>query len=649
MERMRTLDVVDEETKDLDFASMFLSPRVTQGLKESGFRRPSPIQLKAIPLGRLGLDLIAQAKGGTGKTLVFAVIALEMVDVAQLAIQVIILAPTREIAMQSAKVITDVGRFVPSIQCHAFIGGHKEKDHAKQCRKCHVVVGSPGRVQQLIDTGALPTEKVRLFVLDEADRLSEGNMQVQCNEIFRALPQRKQTCAFSATYSPAALDAVRTYMRDPVFICLVAKDRSSLHGVREYFQVVTAGPNPLSSKKSVLIDLLGRTPFYQCVVFCNEQTTGEDVAATLTAGGLPSKFISGKQEQSQRTSSIRSFAKLAVRVLVSTDLTSRGIDMSKVNLVVNLDVPLDPDTYTHRTGRTGRFGTFGLCVNLLTGSELQRLRGLRQRAGAGTALLPLPAAWSEGDLHHHRDLEQSLDDKHREILAKFESKRQEAAAHPPRAKRRRLHSDPHPKIRNSQDEPADQYVEDFGEDEGEDPLVASSCKGVHGAETDGGIDFDGDDGLDGQTEDSDADEVEEDDEDDDDGESDSGEEEEGSEEQEEQDAVTSDAEDQRAEGVTADVELHSSAPSPEYETAALAEPQGSYSETPPSGIDYSAVHTDLSVWPQVQLLHQTICQYYDAHYYRCYCAALQQATGGSPGTVVLRDYAAELLTAIQTT
>ncbi|XP_071960533.1 probable ATP-dependent RNA helicase DDX20 [Antedon mediterranea] len=391
--RPRTDDVLNEENSNVDFASLLLSRPVLEGLQRTGFHRPSPIQLKAIPLGRCGLDLIIQAKSGTGKTCVFSVIALESLDMSSNALQVLILAPTREIAVQIQQVILDIGQVMEKLKCHVFIGGTLIGPDKQNLKKCHIAVGTPGRVKQLIETGLMVPDSIRLFILDEADKLLDDKFQSQINWIYNELPYSKQIVAASATYPEYLAQHLTTYMRDATFVRLNPKE-IALHGIRQYYKLVESHDLPHKSfalKVNDLIDLLSNVTFQQCLIFSNLHTRAENLCDILCQKGWPSMFISGGLEQKQRLHAMSTFKKFECRVLISTDLTARGIDAEKVNLVINLDVPVDVKTYMHRIGRAGRFGTYGASITLASfGREELLLHSIQKECHVPIRPLPDP-------------------------------------------------------------------------------------------------------------------------------------------------------------------------------------------------------------------------------------------------------------------
>ncbi|NXU45820.1 DDX20 helicase, partial [Drymodes brunneopygia] len=402
--RFRTRDVLVPGGPS-DFSSLLLSPPVLAGLEAAGFHRPSPVQLKAIPLGRCGLDLIVQAKSGTGKTCVFATIALDAVLLESPATQILILAPTREIAVQIHAVITTIGIKMEGLECHVFIGGTPLSQDRSRLKKCHIAVGSPGRIKQLIALDYLSTSSVRLFVLDEADKLlEEGSFQEQINWIYSSLPANKQMLAVSATYPESLAAALTRYMREPTFVRLNPTDPSLL-GLKQYYKTVNSHPLPhktFEEKTQHLQELFSKIPFNQALVFSNLHSRAQHLAEILTSRGFPAECISGNMNQNQRLDAMAKLKQFHCRVLISTDLTSRGIDAEKVNLVINLDVPLDWETYMHRIGRAGRFGTLGLSVTYCCrGEEENTMMKIAQKCNL--QLLPLPEPIPPGMMEQFED------------------------------------------------------------------------------------------------------------------------------------------------------------------------------------------------------------------------------------------------------
>ncbi|XP_052460117.1 probable ATP-dependent RNA helicase DDX20 [Carassius gibelio] len=393
--RTRTEDVL--MNGGVEFSSLLLSKHVLEGLSASGFHKPSPIQLKAIPLGRCGLDLIVQAKSGTGKTCVFTTIALDSLILENTTTQVLVLAPTREIAVQIHAVVMAIGSAMEGLECHVFIGGRPVSQDKFHLKKCHIAIGSPGRIKQLIEMGALTTSSIRLFVLDEADKLLEDNssscFQEQINWIFSSLPANKQMLALSATYPESLAQHLSRYMREPTFVRLNQTDPGLL-GLKQYYKIVPSHSLPhkvFEEKVQSLLELFSKIPFNQALVFSNLHTRAQHLADILSSKGLPAVCISGGLSQDQRLEAMWKLKQYQCRVLISTDLTSRGIDAEKVNLVINLDVPQDWETYMHRIGRAGRFGTLGVAVTYCChGEEENKMMAIAQKCSLNLTHLPDP-------------------------------------------------------------------------------------------------------------------------------------------------------------------------------------------------------------------------------------------------------------------
>ncbi|KAL0270985.1 UNVERIFIED_CONTAM: hypothetical protein PYX00_008237 [Menopon gallinae] len=298
-------------------------------------------------------------------------------------LQVVVLAPTREISVQIANVMSSISQCAGKIKVEAFIGGLPVEQDKKKISKCQVAVGAPGRMKHLISSGLMDLSAVRLFVLDEADRLMEETFKNDISYIYTKLPQNKQIIAASATFPKELEKFVSEYMKKHIKVS--PGEETILIGVRQFVSVIPAHPIVLvqmKNKTKELIKLLSSIPFKQCLVFSNYQSRAESICDELTKEGWPAIFINGSQAQAKRLKAYTSLKEFRCRVLLSTDLTSRGIDAENVNLVVNLDLPYDGATYLHRIGRAGRYGTYGIAITILQdGGELERFRNLLYEVG----------------------------------------------------------------------------------------------------------------------------------------------------------------------------------------------------------------------------------------------------------------------------
>ncbi|KFP66901.1 putative ATP-dependent RNA helicase DDX20, partial [Cariama cristata] len=326
--------------------------------------------------------------------------------------QILILAPTREIAVQIHAVITTIGLKMEGLECHVFIGGTPLNQDKIRLKKCHIAVGSPGRIKQLIELDYLNTASIRLFILDEADKLlEEGSFQEQINWIYSSLPTNKQMLAVSATYPESLANALTRYMREPTFVRLNPTD-PSLIGLKQYYKIVNSHPLPhktFEEKTQHLQELFSKIPFNQALVFSNlhssfmKQCFPEFEGHETEECNLFLIFVFlGSMNQNQRLDAMAKLKQFHCRVLISTDLTSRGIDAEKVNLVINLDVPVDWETYMHRIGRAGRFGTLGLSVTYCCrGEEENTMMKIAQKCNL--QLLPLPEPIPPGMMDQFED------------------------------------------------------------------------------------------------------------------------------------------------------------------------------------------------------------------------------------------------------
>ncbi|XP_016840535.1 probable ATP-dependent RNA helicase DDX20 isoform X1 [Nasonia vitripennis] len=424
----RTSDIEIQE--DVTFSQMGLSQQVLNGLLNCGFHKPSPIQHKSIPLGRCGFDLIVRAKSGTGKTAVFGIIALEMIDIKISSVQVIILAPTREIAIQIKEVIASLGCEIKGLKVESFIGGVAMDIDRKKLSNCHIAIGAPGRVKHLIDKGYLKMDHVRLFVLDEADKLMEESFQKDINYIYAKLPPNRQVISSSATY-PGDLEIfLESYMQSPI-LSSADNDGPILVGLRQFASIVPQHLNAMRQvqiKVEELIKIFKKVPFKQCLVFTNYQTRAQSVCNKITSMGFPAIFIVGNQNMNKRLDAMKKLKNFKCRILLTTDLTARGIDAENVNLVINLDIPSDSATYLHRIGRAGRYGSRGIAINIVAEKELNMFQDLLQSIGGKNfSIMKLPVdypedLWSTDDdsfdriqatqysLESHTELEKSIMD-----------------------------------------------------------------------------------------------------------------------------------------------------------------------------------------------------------------------------------------------
>jgi translation initiation factor 4A len=370
-----------------NFDNMNLSPELLRGIYAYGFERPSTIQQRAILPVIKGRDVIAQAQSGTGKTATFSISALQKLDVSNPQCQALILAPTRELAQQIQKVVIALGDFM-KIQCHACIGGTNVRDDMKILEAgAQVVVGTPGRVFDMINRGALKTDNMKMFILDEADEMLSRGFKDQIYDVFQRLPPSTQVVLLSATMPAEVMEVTTKFMRDPIRI-LVKKDELTLEGIKQFYVAVEKE----EWKLDTLCDLYETVTITQAVIFCNTRRKVDWLTEKLTAREFTVSAMHGDMEQGQREVIMKEFRSGSSRVLIATDLLARGIDVQQVSLVINYDLPSNKENYIHRIGRGGRFGRKGVAINFVTADDTRMLREIEQFYSTQILEMPMNVA-----------------------------------------------------------------------------------------------------------------------------------------------------------------------------------------------------------------------------------------------------------------
>jgi len=365
-----------ESKTSLDPVSSFddlkLPETLLRGIYSYGFEHPSPIQSKAIPymIYDTERDLIAQAQSGTGKTGAFSIGSLASIDTSLKEVQVIVLCPTRDLADQIKKVVESLSEYM-GIKVHACIGGTSVRDDLSTFRSgVHFVAGTPGRVLDMIDRGALSLRHLKFFILDEADEMLDRGFRDQIHEIFtRGLPPSTRVAIFSATMPEEAIEITKKFMKNPQHI-LVKKDQVTLEGLKQYYVYVE---DP-TWKLDTLCDLYESLSISQAIIFVNRRSDGDRLAYEMRKRDFTISLIHSDMEQSERTHIMNEFRSGSARVLIATDLLARGIDVQQVSLVINFDFPFSKENYVHRIGRSARFGRKGVAINLISRDEVSRMK-----------------------------------------------------------------------------------------------------------------------------------------------------------------------------------------------------------------------------------------------------------------------------------
>jgi len=364
------LEVTHNEEPETDevidnFDNMKLKETLLRGIYSLGFEKPSYIQQRGILPIMKGRDIIAQSQSGTGKTATFSIGSLQLLDETQKETQVLVIAPTRELALQIYNVISDLGKYM-DLTYACVIGGTSIRDTIDTLsKKPQIVIGTPGRLYDMIYKNRLYTKYIKLLVIDEADEMLSKGFEEQIKNIFKCLPPDIQVALFSATMSEEFFKLTNNFMRNPKKI-LVKNDELTLEGIGQYYIYMDRD----YYKFDVLCDLYSTFSISQSILYCNSKRTVEFLQSKLTENNFSNAYIHGDMSLDQRKDIMSRFRTGSIRMLISTDLLCRGIDVQQVSLVINYEVPYRIENYIHRIGRSGRFGRKGVAINFANDKEL---------------------------------------------------------------------------------------------------------------------------------------------------------------------------------------------------------------------------------------------------------------------------------------
>lgn len=368
-----TTEITDEEmnsnwTESVDtFDELNLKKDLLRGIYAYGFEKPSSIQQKAILPIIKGRDVIAQAQSGSGKTGAFAIGSLEVIDLSKLEVQTLVLAPTRELAQQIYDVYNYIGEFL-KVKVLNLIGGTQVKDSIKSLENgVHIVVGSPGRVLDMLKKNFLKLAYLKCLILDEADDLLSKGFLDNMKEIISLIPPECRINLFSATMPKEIVQLTTNFMNNPAKI-LVKNEEVTLLGIKQYYVTLKK-----EWKLDTLMNLYKGLDIAQAIIFCNSKRTVESLTDEMKKKGHMVSCIHADLPMPERSKVMNEFRKGATRVLISTDLTARGIDVYQVSIVINYDLPNQKETYIHRIGRSGRFGKKGNAINFILPEEKEQM------------------------------------------------------------------------------------------------------------------------------------------------------------------------------------------------------------------------------------------------------------------------------------
>lgn len=371
----------------IDFNAMGLTPELERAIADMGFTEPTPVQAQAILPLLAGQDVLARSQTGTGKTMAFAIPAIERIDPALAAVQTLILCPTRELAMQAADEFRKLARYMPHIRPVEIYGGAPIDKQCILLRKANIVIGTPGRVMDHMRRKTLRLHELRMLILDEADEMLDMGFKEDIETILQDVPEARQTAMFSATMPPAILTLTRDYQREPVVI-EINKDEATIKDIRQTYVEV-----PRTRKIDALTMLLEYHRPTRTIIFCNTKKMVDEITEGLSARGFAAVGLHSDVKQSQRTSIMYNFKRGKTAILAATDIAARGIDVSDVDFVINYDVPQNTEYYIHRIGRTGRAGKSGCSITICgTRGESAFMRRIAAQTKSQILCIDLPVA-----------------------------------------------------------------------------------------------------------------------------------------------------------------------------------------------------------------------------------------------------------------
>ena len=382
-----------ELSKNLEYYDSFEHPEI--GLKDNilkgiyayGYEKPSPIQRVAIKPIADGKDIVIQSHSGTGKSATFIIGAMQRIDETINKPQCIIISNTRELADQTHKVFKSLSSYT-SIKCNLCIGGDMQYKYNADNVSEHVIIGTPGRISDLVNKDIINSDEIRLIIVDEADDVLSASFRKQVKRIFQKLPKEMQVVLVSATIPPEMSSLFENLFKPDYLSILVKDDELTLDGIVQYYVNLDE-----HHKLDTLIDLYKFVSIGQAIVYCNKKSKADELKYELMNKTFSVSILHGDMMQKEREEIMKEFRSGATRILITTDILSRGIDIQQVSLVINYDMPKYPQTYIHRIGRSGRFGRKGVAINFVTRRE-SNILGFIQKM-YNTEILALPSNVSE--------------------------------------------------------------------------------------------------------------------------------------------------------------------------------------------------------------------------------------------------------------
>ena len=358
---------------EYSFEDLNINDDLLRGIYSYGFEKPSNIQYKSLPIFNSGKDMIAQSQSGTGKTGAFSIGVLNNIDTNLKKTQYIILTPTHELAKQIYSVVENLGTRMDISICKV-IGKTNINESIRELQKePQIIVATPGRLFDMINKRHIFTDNIKTLVIDEADEmLSSGFMEVLQN-IIRCMPKTCQMCLFSATMPQEIVDLTEHFMNNPEKL-LINKDELTLEGIKQFYIDL----KQYNWKFDVLYDIYETINVTQSIIYVNSKNVLNNLYDRLTRDSFPVSYIHGDMHSSEREKNLSDFKNGITRIMLSTDLLSRGIDIQQLSLVINFDLPRNKETYIHRIGRSGRYGRKGIAINFVTNEDIEHMREIQK-------------------------------------------------------------------------------------------------------------------------------------------------------------------------------------------------------------------------------------------------------------------------------
>lgn len=371
-----------EENK-ISFDDLSLKDDLLRGIYSYGFENPSFIQSKSIPIFTSGKDLIAQAQSGTGKTGAFVIGSLQKVNVEEKNTQILIISPTRELSRQTMCVLEELSKHMDVTYQEVIGGTDISRCKSDLDKSPNIVVGTPGRILDMITKNCLFTDKISTVVFDEADEILSYGFKETIHDIVSRIPETTQICLFSATMPDDVLELTTKFMRNPESI-LVKKEALTLEGITQFFINIKVS----DWKYDILKDLYDTISISQCIIYFNSKNKLIEINRRLSEENFPVSFIHGDLTSQERKQTMDIFKSGQSRILLSTDLLSRGIDIQQLSLVINFDLPKSKETYIHRIGRSGRYGRKGVAINFITDRDTSNLKEIEEHYNTTVKEMP---------------------------------------------------------------------------------------------------------------------------------------------------------------------------------------------------------------------------------------------------------------------